>query len=66
MGLDDLPADHFAIDGYKAEVLMSSDTFNYLQKMNELMQEDEMIWFKNVIECKYDPETGDVFDVSDQ
>lgn len=59
----ELAADHWAIDGYKAEVLMSSDTLDYLQKMNELMQEDEMIWFKNVIECRYDPETGDEFDI---
>ena len=59
----ELTEDHFAIDGFKAEVLMSSDTLDYLQKMNELMQEDEMIWFKNVIECRYDPETGEEFDV---
>ena len=62
----ELPADHFAIDGYKAEILMSSDTFHYLEKMNELMQEDEMIWFKNVIECRYDPETGEEFNVSSE
>jgi len=62
----ELPEDHFAIDGYKAEVLLSSDTFDYLQKMNTLITEEEMIWFKDVIECRYDPETGDVFDVSSE
>lgn len=59
-----LPEDHFAIDGYKAEVLLSSDTFDYLQKMNTLITEEEIIWFKEVVECRYDPETGEEFNVS--
>jgi len=62
----ELPEDHFAIDGYKAEVLISPDTLVYLQKINEVVMEGEAMWFKSLVTCKYDPYTGDVFYVSNQ
>lgn len=62
----ELPEDHFAIDGYKAEVLISPDTLVYLQKINEVVMESEAMWFKSLVTCRYDPYTGDVFYVSDQ
>ena len=59
----DVPEDHFAIDGYKAEVLISPDTLEYLQKINEVVMEGEAMWFKSLVTCRYDPYTGDEFDV---
>jgi hypothetical protein len=60
-----LPEDHFAIDGFRADVLISPDTLEYLQKINEVVMEGECMWFKSLTTCRYDPHTGDVFDVSD-
>ncbi len=62
----ELAEDHFAIDGYKAEVLISPDTLEYLQKINEVVMEGEAMWFKSLVACRYDPYTGDEFNVSDQ
>jgi len=62
----ELPEDHFAIDGYKAEVLLSEDTLVYLQKINMVVQPDEQMWFLSLVTCKYDPETGEEFDVLDK
>jgi hypothetical protein len=62
---EELEADHFAIMGYRADVLLSPDTLEYLQKINEVVMEGEAMWFKSLTTCKYDPHTGDVFDVSD-
>ena len=56
-----LPEDHFAIDGYKAEVLLSEDTLVYLQKINEVVMEGEAMWFKSLVTCRYDPYTGDEY-----
>jgi hypothetical protein len=56
-----LPEDHFAIVGFRADVLISSDTLEYLQKINEVVMEGEAMWFKSLVTCKYDPYTGDVF-----
>ena len=58
---EELPADHFAIDGYKAEVLLSEDTLVYLQKINEVVQADEQMWFLSLNTCRYDPETGEEY-----
>ena len=58
----DLPEDHHAITGFRADVLMSSDTLEYLQKINTVVMEGEAMWFKSLVTCKYDPYTGDVFD----
>ena len=60
---EELEADHFAIIGYRADVLISPDTLEYLQKINEVVMEGEAMWFKSLVTCKYDPYTGDVFDV---
>jgi hypothetical protein len=60
---EELEADHFAIIGYRADVLISPDTLEYLQKINEVVMEGEAMWFKSLVTCKYDPHTGDVFDV---
>lgn len=62
---EQLPEDHFAIDGYRADVLISPDTLEYLQKINEVVMEGEAMWFKSLTTCRYDPYTGDVYDVSD-
>ena len=52
------------IDGYKAEILLSADTLFHLEKSNEYCDSiDELILFGSLIECRYDPETGDVFNV---
>jgi len=59
----DVPEDHFAIMGYRADVLLSPDTLEYLQKINEIVMESEAMWFKSLTTCKYDPHTGDVFNV---
>jgi hypothetical protein len=59
----ELSEDHFAIDGYKAEVLISPDTLEYLQKINEVVMEGEAMWFKSLVSCKYDPHTGEEFNV---
>jgi len=67
----ELPEDHFAIVGFRADVLISPDTLEYLTKLNEVVMEGEAMWFKSLVTCKYDPHTGDVFpwgsesDVSD-
>lgn len=58
---EELEADHFAITGYRADVLISPDTLEYLQKLNEVVMEGEAMWFKSLVTCKYDPHTGDVF-----
>jgi hypothetical protein len=58
---EELPEDHFAIDGYRADVLLSPDTLEYLQKINEVVMEGECMWFKSLTTCRYDPHTGDVF-----
>ena len=51
------------IDGYKAEILLSTDTLAYLEKTNEHCDStDELILFRSLIECRYDPETGEEFD----
>ena len=63
---EELEADHFAIMGYRADVLLSPDTLEYLQKINEVVMEGEAMWFKSLTTCKYDPYTGDVFDVSSE
>jgi len=47
-------------------VLLSPDTLEYLQKINEVVMEGEAMWFKSLTTCKYDPYTGDVFDVSSE
>lgn len=60
---EELEADHFAIMGYRADVLISPDTLEYLQKINEVVMEGECMWFKSLTTCRYDPHTGDVFDV---
>ena len=57
----ELAADHFAITGFRADVLISSDTLEYLQKLNTVVMEGEAMWFKSLVTCKYDPHTGDVF-----
>lgn len=57
----ELPADHFAIDGYKAEVLISDDTLIYLQKINEVIIPNEQLYFKSLTVCRYDPETGEEY-----
>jgi len=57
----ELTEDHFAIDGYKAEVLLSEDTLVYLQKINEVVMEGEAMWFKSLVTCRYDPYTGDEY-----
>ena len=57
----DVPEDHFAITGFRADVLMSLDTLEYLQKINTVVMEGEAMWFKSLVTCKYDPYTGDVF-----
>ena len=62
---EELPEDHFAIDGFRADVLITPDTLVYLQKINEVVMEGECMWFKSLTTCRYDPHTGDVFDVSD-
>ena len=62
----EVAADHFAIDGYKAEVLLSEDTLVYLQKINEVVMEGEAMWFKSLVTCRYDPYTGDEFNVSSE
>jgi hypothetical protein len=59
----ELSEDHFAIDGYKAEVLISPDTLEYLQKINEVVMEGEAMWFKSLVSCRYDPHTGEEFNV---
>ena len=41
---------------------MSSDTLEYLQKINTVVMEGEAMWFKSLVTCKYDPYTGDGFD----
>jgi hypothetical protein len=61
-----LSEDHFAIDGFRADVLISPDTLVYLQKINEVVMEGEAMWFKSLTTCRYDPYTGDVFDVSSE
>jgi hypothetical protein len=61
----ELSEDHFANTGFRADVLMSLDTLEYLQKINTVVMEGEAIWFKSLTTCRYDPHTGDVFDVSD-
>ena len=58
---EELEADHFSIIGYRADVLLSPDTLEYLQKINEVVMEGEAMWFKSLTTCKYDPYTGDVF-----
>ncbi len=57
----ELAADHFAITGFRADVLISLDTLEYLQKLNTVVMEGEAMWFKSLVTCKYDPHTGDVF-----
>jgi hypothetical protein len=58
---EELEADHFSIMGYRADVLLSPDTLEYLQKLNTVVMEGEAMWFKSLVTCKYDPHTGDVF-----
>ena len=62
----ELTEDHFAIDGFRADVLITPDTLVYLQKINEVVMEGECMWFKSLTTCRYDPHTGDVFDVSSE
>ena len=58
---EELPEDHFAIVGFRADVLMTLDTLEYLQKINTVVMEGEAMWFKSLVTCKYDPYTGDIF-----
>lgn len=57
----ELAPDHWATDGYKAEVLISNDTLIYLQKINEVIMPSEQVWFKSLTVCRYDSETGEEF-----
>jgi hypothetical protein len=57
----ELTEDHFAIDGFRADVLITPDTLVYLQKINEVVMEGEVMWFKSLVTCRYDPHTGDEF-----
>ena len=55
----ELAPDHWATDGYKAEVLISNDTLIYLQKINEVIMPSEQLYFKSLTVCRYDYETGE-------